>query len=202
MKNDYFRTIALATHNPGKLSEFRSLLEPRGWRVLGLKDLGINKDHEETGNSFQENARLKALAYSAETHLPVLADDSGLEVFALNGKPGIYSARYGGIGITDADRNRILLRELQDAGGSRECRYVCALALALGGSVLVEVVGECRGEIAQQPKGENGFGYDPIFLLPEEGLTYAELGATVKNQTSHRARAIDLLLIELESRQD
>jgi XTP/dITP diphosphohydrolase len=190
--------LVLATHNQGKLREFRTLLEPKGWVLLGLKDLEIHKDHEETGDTFAENARLKALAYSGETDLPVLADDSGLEVFALDGRPGVLSARYGGPGTTDEERNRKLLQELRESGGNRECRFVCALALTLRGSVLIEVEGESRGEIAQEPRGESGFGYDPIFLLPGEGRTYAELGPAIKNQTSHRARAIDLLLSALD----
>jgi len=194
--------IVLATHNRGKLREFRTLLEAQGWRILGLDDLNIHKEHEETGSSFSENARLKALAYSGETDLPVLADDSGLEVFALGGRPGVHSARYGGPGTTDEDRSKKLLQELKESGGSRECRFVCALALSLRGSVLIEVEGECRGEIAHEPRGESGFGYDPIFLLPEEGRTFAELGAAAKNRTSHRARAIDLLLKTLDCRKE
>jgi XTP/dITP diphosphohydrolase len=193
-------TIVLATRNQGKLQEFRALLEPAGWKVIGLSDLPITRDVAETGKSFAENARLKALSYSKDTDLPVLADDSGLEVFSLDGKPGIESARYAGPGASDADRIRKLLAVLERAGGSRAARFVCALAMAQWGALVLEAEGECRGEIAQEPRGDNGFGYDPIFLVPELGRTYAELDEEVKNRISHRARAVAALLAKLRQR--
>ncbi len=187
-------TLVIATRNEGKLREFRSLLSRTGWRILGLSDLSLDREHEETGATFAENARLKALAYSADTHLPVLADDSGLEVIALGGRPGIHSARYAGPGATDADRVRKLLAELKAAGGNREARFVCSVAVARAGTLLLEAEGECRGLVAREPRGSNGFGYDPIFLFPELGRTYAELDESEKNLHSHRARAIASLL--------
>jgi XTP/dITP diphosphohydrolase len=123
------------------------------------------------------SARLKALACSHETDLPVLADDSGLEVFALGGRPGIHSARYAGDGASDAERIDRLLTELGKVAGSRDARFVCALALARRGRLVLEVEGDCRGVIADAPRGTQGFGYDPVFLFPELGQTYAELSA-------------------------
>jgi XTP/dITP diphosphohydrolase len=190
-------TIVIATHNGGKLREFRTLLSTTGWQVLGLSDLGIEREHEETGTSFAENARLKALAYSIEASFPILADDSGLEVSGLGGRPGIHSARYGGPGASDLDRIRKLLLELESSQRSRNARFVCALSLALSGRVLLEAEGECRGLIAGEPRGSNGFGYDPVFYFPEMGKTYAELTAAEKNLHSHRARAVQTLLARL-----
>jgi XTP/dITP diphosphohydrolase len=192
--------MVLATRNRGKLQEFRALLEPAGWEVIGLSDLSITRDVAETGKSFAENARLKAISYSNDTDLPVLADDSGLEVFSLDGKPGIESARYAGPGASDSDRVRKLLAMLERAGCSRAARFVCALAMAQWGALVLEAEGECRGEIAREPLGNNGFGYDPIFCVPELGRTFAELDEKVKNRISHRARAVAALLEGLRRR--
>jgi len=183
-------TIVIATRNRGKLREFRSLLSPSGLTLLSLEDAGLDGDFEETGNSFAENARLKALAWSGRSEYPVLADDSGLEVFALERRPGIYSARYAGPGASDADRIAKLLEEIKGIGGDRSARFVCALALAHRGALMIETEGECRGVIAESPRGCNGFGYDPVFLFPELGRTYAELSEQEKNRHSHRANAI------------
>lgn len=191
--------LVIATRNPGKLREFRILLAPAGLEVAGLSDVSLDKDCAETGLSFAENARQKASFYSRESDLPVLADDSGLEVFALGSKPGIYSARYAGPGATDAQRIERLLMELGATGCDRAARFVCALALALRGEVLLESEGECRGVIADRPRGTNGFGYDPIFFFPELARTYAELSEEEKNRYSHRARAVHALLQGLES---
>ncbi|MGD0308255.1 MAG: RdgB/HAM1 family non-canonical purine NTP pyrophosphatase [Acidobacteriota bacterium] len=196
---DTATTMVLATHNRGKMREFRFLLEPHGWQVLGLDDIGIKKDVAETGASFGDNARLKAVAYSLNTDLPVLADDSGLEVLALAGRPGIQSARYAGPHASDSDRMLKLLLELKQSGGARTARFVCALALAQSGAVVLETEGECRGEIACEPKGNNGFGFDPIFFIPELGRTYAQLDEEEKNRCSHRARAVAALLAGLQS---
>jgi XTP/dITP diphosphohydrolase len=189
--------IVIATHNKGKLSEFRALLSSTQWEILGLSDLGIEKEHEETGTTFAENARLKALSYSLDTSLPVLADDSGLEVTALGGRPGIHSARYGGPGASDPDRIQKLLSELESSGGSREALFVCALALAHSGVLLMEAEGECRGVIAGEPRGNNGFGYDPVFFFAEMGKTYAELTQAEKNLCSHRSRAVHSMLAQI-----
>ncbi len=190
-------TIVIASRNRGKLREFGSLLAPAGWTVLGLEEIGLEWEFEETGRSFAENARLKALAYSRHTSHTLVADDSGLEVVALDRRPGIYSARYAGPQATDGQRIQKLLDELDARGGDRSARFVCALALARGGKVLLEVEGECRGTITRSPRGSNGFGYDPVFLFPELGRTYAELGEEEKNRVSHRARAVQALLAEM-----
>jgi XTP/dITP diphosphohydrolase len=192
-------TLVVATHNRGKLQEFRTLLAPANCRILSLDDLLIRNDHAETGASFAENARIKAVKYSSQTEYPMLADDSGLEVAALCGRPGIRSARYGGPGATDRDRIRQLLLELERTPGDRQARFVCALALAQNEALITETEGECRGEIALEPRGAHGFGYDPVFLFPELGRTYAELEPAVKNQVSHRARAVASLLQRLRS---
>ena len=211
-------TMLLATRNRGKLREFQALLAPAGWEVIALQALDSTQDadepnlesrisqsrisrspnhFEETGDSFGENARLKALHYSRMSDLPVLGDDSGLEVFSLGGRPGIQSARYAGPGATDADRIRKLLAELQPDRADRSARFVCSLALAQWGTVLQEAEGECRGEIALEPKGTGGFGYDPIFFLPEFGCSMAELPEEEKNRISHRARAVASLLAKI-----
>jgi XTP/dITP diphosphohydrolase len=189
--------IVLATRNPGKVREFRELLTPFSRSAVGLSDLGIEKEVAETGSCFAENARLKAIGYSEETDFPVLADDSGLEVFSLGGRPGIESARYAGPGASDADRVQKLLAELRRTGSDRCARFVCALALAQHGVIRLEAEGECRGEIAQIPRGTHGFGYDPIFWFPYLGKTFAELNEVEKNRHSHRAHAVRRLLAKL-----
>lgn len=187
-------TILIATGNRGKLREFRSLLSPLNSRILGLKDLSIDAEFEESGTTFAENARLKAIACSSLTEFPVLADDSGLEVSVLGGRPGIHSARYAGASASDSDRVDKLLKELATHGNRREARFVCVLALAQKGKLLLESRGECLGTIAKEPRGANGFGYDPIFFFPQLGKTLAELSAAEKNLHSHRARAVVSLL--------
>jgi non-canonical purine NTP pyrophosphatase (RdgB/HAM1 family) len=193
--------LVIATKNSGKVREFRDLLLPLQCEVLSLADLAIDAEFEETGITFGENARLKALAYSHLTALPIIADDSGLEVDALGGKPGIYSARYAGEGASDADRIRKLLEELGHCSGSRDARFVCALAFARAGQLLLEAEGECRGVIANEPRGNNGFGYDPVFYFPALGKTYAELTEMEKNTHSHRARAVAALVQQIANRQ-
>lgn len=194
MSDPNFDTIVVATRNSGKLEEFRALLRPLRCRLLSLPEAGIDRTVEESGRSFADNARMKAVAYSRLSPFPVLADDSGLEVAALGGRPGVRSARYGASGASDADRNRKLLEELARAGAGREARFVCALAVAHRGAVVLETEGECRGVIAPSMRGASGFGYDPIFLLPELGRTFAELSAEEKNAYSHRSRALGRLL--------
>jgi len=191
------KKILVATRNRGKVREFRYLLGHLGIEVVGLADLSIEKDYEESGTTFAANACMKAKLYSLETAIPVLADDSGLEVEALGGRPGIYSARYAGEGASDSDRIEKLLSELKNHPESREARFVCALALAQNGQLLLEAEGECRGLVSEEPRGSNGFGYDPIFFFPELGKTYAELTEEEKNRYSHRANAIKALLDKL-----
>jgi XTP/dITP diphosphohydrolase len=189
--------IVIATRNSGKLGEFHTLLAPLNSTLLSLHDISLDIEVEETGNSFKENACLKAIEYSRLTQLPVLADDSGLEVEALGGRPGIHSARYAGPGASDSDRIQKLLKELNDVGERRQARFVCVLAMAHSGELLRISEGECRGIIADEPRGSNGFGYDPIFLFPELRKTYAELSESEKNQYSHRAHAVASLLQQL-----
>jgi XTP/dITP diphosphohydrolase len=192
--------LVVATRNVGKWNEFRRLLLPLKADILSLTDLSIDTDFEESGGTFAENARLKALAYSRLTPLPVLADDSGLEVAALGGKPGIYSARYAGPGASDADRIHKLLAELEAVSAERDARFVCALALAQAEKFLLEAEGECRGVIAREPRGTNGFGYDPVFYFPKLGRTYAELSNEEKNLYSHRGRAAASLIAKIADR--
>ncbi len=195
------KDLAIATRNAGKLREFRELLLPLQSEILSLADLGVDAEFEESGNTFAENARLKAVEYSRIVRFPVLADDSGLEVEALGGRPGIHSARYAGPEASDEDRVRKLLTELERAGGERAARFVCSLALAQGGTLLLESEGECRGTIAREPRGTNGFGYDPVFFFPALGRTYAELSQAEKNLYSHRSRAVASLLRQIVNRQ-
>jgi len=188
--------IVVATRNMGKLREFQTLLRPLNCEIRSLADFaGATEgvEIEESGSTFAENARLKAAGYSRLVLFPVLADDSGLEVEALGGRPGIHSARYAGPDASDADRVRKLLGELENCAGDRNARFVCALALARNGEVIAESEGSCSGVIIGESRGSKGFGYDPIFLFPELGKTFAELDEAEKNQYSHRARAVAAL---------
>jgi XTP/dITP diphosphohydrolase len=185
--------LVIATRNAGKLREFRTLLHRLDCDVKSLDDFAAETEHveiEETGSTFAENARLKAIGYSRLIPFPVLADDSGLVVEALGGRPGIHSARYAGPDASDSDRIRKLLGELESCGSARNARFVCALVLALNGEVIAQAEGGCQGVIINEARGENGFGYDPVFLFPDLGKTFAELDEAEKNQYSHRARAI------------
>lgn len=181
--------LLIATHNAGKLAELRSLLGATPYTLLSLADVGIHADVEETGATLEENAALKATAYARLAGLPTLADDSGLEVDALNGAPGVHSARYAGSGATDADRIEKLLANLAAHQPPWTARFRCVIAIALpdGGVELRD--GACEGVITPQPRGDNGFGYDPVFLLPQRGKTMAELSDAAKNRISHRAIA-------------
>jgi XTP/dITP diphosphohydrolase len=199
MRSLDLQTLVLATRNSGKAREFRNLLAPLKSQVLTLTDISLEAEFEESGDSFAENARLKAMGYSRFTPFPVLADDSGLEVEALGGRPGINSARYAGPGASDADRVRKLLEELKRSARARGARFVCALALALEGSLLLESQGTCLGLITLEARGTNGFGYDPVFLFPELDKTFAELSTSEKNLHSHRSRAVSSLLRQLQN---
>ena len=181
--------LIVATKNKGKLAEIKAILS--GVTVLGQDEAGVDAAVEETGTTFAENALLKARAIAALTDGAVLADDSGLEVDALDGAPGIYSARYAGEDATDADRMQKLLRELDGIPDEqRTARFVCVMALVLPDGSAHTFCGTCEGRIAHAPRGENGFGYDPVFALPDGGRTLAEIGETEKNQISHRFRAL------------
>lgn len=179
--------LVVATSNPGKLKELEAHLSTWNWQ-LQLKPAALAV--AETGDSFAANACLKAATVAQATGQWAIADDSGLVVNALNGAPGIYSARYG---ATDAERIERLLRELGDAT-DRSAQFVCAIALARpDGMIAIQTEGVCTGEILRSPRGTGGFGYDPIFYVPEQGLTFAEMPPELKRSLSHRGRALTAL---------
>jgi XTP/dITP diphosphohydrolase len=183
--------LLLATHNPGKVREYEALLADLPLEITYLDREGIDFDVEETGSSFAENALLKARAYAGASGLLTLADDSGLEVDALGGEPGVYSSRYAGPGASDASRYRLLLRKLQDVPWEgRDARFRCVVVVARPDGTARTAEGVCEGVIAFAPRGTHGFGYDPVFYLPQCGCTMAELSAEVKNRISHRGRAV------------
>jgi XTP/dITP diphosphohydrolase len=182
--------LLLATSNPGKIREYRFLLDGLGYKITTLAEEGIAKVVTESGDNYEQNAQLKAITYAKLSQLTALADDSGLEVDALNGEPGVKSARFAGEAATDAERVSILLVKLNGVPWERRTAcFKCVIVIATPEGQSKICYGECRGMIALEAKGENGFGYDPIFFLPEIGKTMAELPAAVKNQISHRARA-------------
>lgn len=192
--------LLIATHNKGKLGEYIDILSERWSNLLTLNEAGIVEDVPETGSTFLENAILKAVAYSRQANLYTLADDSGLEVDALGGRPGVLTARYGGPGLSAADRYRLLLGALTAVPeGQRGARFRCAIVLAgPDGTILGTAEGVCEGVIAPAPSGIGGFGYDPIFYLPDYGLTTAELPAVEKHRISHRGRAVQAIRPLLE----
>jgi XTP/dITP diphosphohydrolase len=182
--------LLLATNNKGKVREYRDLLEGLPFELVTPAQEKINLEVEETGTTFEENAGLKARAFAAASGLFSLADDSGLEVDALNGEPGIRSSRYAGPGARDADRVKFLLKKLTGVPmEKRTAQFRCVIALAEPDGSIQFCRGECRGLISFEPKGSNGFGYDPVFYFPELKKTMAELPDTMKNRISHRARA-------------
>lgn len=194
------RRLLVATGNPGKLRELAAALAPVGIEVVGLDALADRSPVEESGSSFEENARAKAEAYSRRTSLPVLADDSGLEVDALGGEPGVMSARYGGAGLDDAGRCRLVLERLRDVRPeSRGARFRCALAVARAGRTIATFAGVAEGRLLGTPRGENGFGYDPIFYDEEAGRTFAELSTAEKERRSHRGEAVRRLVEAVRS---
>jgi len=183
--------LFVATNNRGKLSEILSLLDGLSLEIITPKKLGITLDVTESGNTYEENASLKALAFAHASGLVALADDSGLEVDALHGLPGIRSARFSPLPkATDADRRTYLLDLLKDYPHPWNAHFHCTVAIATPEEEIYFTQGDCPGEIIPFERGTNGFGYDPIFLLPEVGLTMAELSMGEKNLHSHRARAI------------
>lgn len=182
--------LLIATNNRGKVNEYERLLHGIPFRLVTLADENVTADVEETGNTFKENAGLKAEAYAAESRLLTLADDSGLEVDALGGEPGVLSARYAGENATDADRYTLLLSRLEGVPEEkRTARFRCVIAIAGPDRETVYFPGACEGRITFEPAGENGFGYDPVFFVPEQGATMAELEPDLKNSISHRAKA-------------
>ncbi len=182
--------LLMATRNPGKAREYAVLLADLPLAVTTLDAEGITADVAETGQTFAENARLKATAYAGMTGLWTWADDSGLEVDALDGRPGVWSARYGGPGATDRDRYLKLLDELRrHPDRPRTARFRCAVALALSHGQVLSAEGVLAGVIVDEPRGAHGFGYDPIFYVPDHQGTLAELPPPLKNRISHRALA-------------
>lgn len=192
------RKLLVATHNQGKVREYRELLADLPLEVTYLDAEGITLEVEETGTTFEENAVLKASTYARLSGLWTWADDSGLQVDALGGAPGVYSARYAGEGATDKDRYRKLLDALTGVPWEqRTARFRCTVALATPEGVVRTADGKCEGVIAFGPAGENGFGYDPVFYMPEANATMAQLPPDTKNQISHRARASQEALVLL-----
>lgn len=187
-------TVVLASNNAGKAKELNRLLAPLGFNIVSQKDYSVS-EVAETGLTFVENAIIKARHAAEQTGLPAIADDSGLEVDALNGAPGIYSARFAGEGASDEDNVEKLLADLQGQS-NRGARFQCCLVFMRHGADPVPVIaqGAWEGEITQQTHGENGFGYDPVFFVPAEGCTAAELSPEQKNNQSHRAIASAKLL--------
>ena len=193
------RRLLVATHNKGKVREYADILGDMGVAWLTLDEAGVASDVAETEDTFRGNAVLKATAYAQQTGLLTLADDSGLEVDALDGRPGVLSARYGGPGLSAVDRYQRLLGELRDVPAEkRTARFHCVAALAApDGALLATADGVCEGVIALGPSGDGGFGYDPVFYLPQYGQTMAQLDAIEKNRISHRGRAAAAIAPEL-----
>ena len=183
-------TLLIATNNAGKLREYQLLLRGVPFTLVSPKQARAAPEVEETGKTFEENARLKSYAFARASGLLTLADDSGLEVDALGGEPGVMSRRFAGDSASDADRIRFLLSKLAGVPpDERTARFRCVIAIAWPDGRVETCNGECEGMIALGPRGKNGFGYDPVFFVPELGKTMAELPAEVKNRISHRARA-------------
>jgi XTP/dITP diphosphohydrolase len=198
--------ILFATSNPHKIDEVRAILAPHGIEIVGLESINPQPPEPvEDGDTFEANARIKAIAYAKATNQNCLADDSGLEVDALGGRPGVHSARYAGVGSTrierDAANNAKLLRELAAVPDERRtARFVCAMCLAKAdGTILAETRGQFEGVIAHQPRGSNGFGYDPLLFLPDRRCSSAELSSDEKNARSHRGAAAQALAALLPS---
>ena len=190
--------FVIATNNQKKLREIDAILRQIGASAVTMGEAGINTDPEETGLSFEENAFIKANAACAASGKPAIADDSGLEVDALDKAPGIYSARY--CEGTDSDRVNFLLRNMQGKS-DRTARFVSAVCCVFPSGERITVRGECEGEIIDAPRGENGFGYDPVFYVPEYEQTFDEISPEIKNKISHRAHALEKLAIELKKRE-
>jgi XTP/dITP diphosphohydrolase len=182
--------LLLATTNPGKIQEYLELLADVPFTLTTPNVENIYGDVEETGLTFKENALLKAHYFMEESGLMTISDDSGIEVDYLGGKPGIHSARYGGPGLNDTDRVNLLLSELTGVPWEqRTARFQCVIAIVWQSKTTITMEGSCEGYISYEPKGENGFGYDPIFFYPAMSRTFGELDATTKHHLSHRGEA-------------
>ncbi|MBQ3102681.1 MAG: RdgB/HAM1 family non-canonical purine NTP pyrophosphatase [Oscillospiraceae bacterium] len=188
--------FVLASQNKGKLAEMSRILSALGVEVVLQSDLGLSIDVEETGTTFAENAALKAATVMTASGLPAIADDSGLCVDALNGGPGVYSARYGGCS-SDEERCRLLLNNMRGAT-TRAAHFHSSIVCIFPNGDKVEAEGECHGTIAFAPMGEGGFGYDPLFFVPALGKTFAQIGSEEKNAISHRGKALESFAVKLK----
>ena len=192
--------VVLASKNPHKLVEISKITEKFGFELVLQSQLGVDIDVEETGTTFEENSYLKAEAVMKATGLPALADDSGIAVDALNGEPGVYSARYGfDESLDDWGRLELLLKNTEQVpDDKRQAQFVCVITMVTPDGETIQARGELHGMLARAPKGENGFGYDPIFYYPPMGMTTAQLAPEVKNQISHRANALNIFYDKLK----
>ena len=189
--------LVLASKNPKKLRELNDILSRLGVEVCSEADAGVDIDVEETGTTFEENSLLKARAVMEASGLPAVADDSGLCVDCLNGAPGVYSARYGGEGLDDMGRTRLLLDNMRGQS-PRTAKFVSVITCCFPNGDVISARGECPGTIAFAPMGEGGFGYDPVFFIPQLKKTFAQLTPEEKNAISHRGRALEAFKIKLE----
>ncbi|MGM9628668.1 MAG: RdgB/HAM1 family non-canonical purine NTP pyrophosphatase [Faecousia sp.] len=192
--------VVLASKNKHKLEEISKITEQFDIQLVMESELGVDIDVEETGTTFEENSFLKANAVMQATGLPALADDSGIAVDALNGEPGIYSARYGfDDTLDDWGRLQLLLKNTEDVpDGQRQAQFVCVITMVTPEGKVIQARGEVHGELLREPRGENGFGYDPIFYYPPLGMTTAELPPEEKNRVSHRANALKVFYEKLK----
>ena len=192
--------VVLASKNPHKLVEISKITEKFGFDLVLQSELGVDIDVEETGLSFEENSFLKAEAVMKATGLPALADDSGIAVDALNGEPGIYSARYGfDESLDDWGRLLLLLKNTEHVpDGQRQAQFVCVITMVTPEGQVIQARGEIHGELTREAQGENGFGYDPIFYYPPYGMTTAEMSSEDKNEVSHRGNALKVFYEKLK----
>ena len=192
--------VVLASKNPHKLVEISKITEKFGFDLVLQSELGVDIDVEETGTTFEENSLLKAEAVMKATGLPALADDSGIAVDALNGEPGIYSARYGfDESLDDWGRLELLLKNTEHVpDGQRQAQFVCVISFVTPEGRVIQARGEIHGELTREPRGENGFGYDPIFYYPPYGMTTAEMSSEAKNEVSHRGNALKVFYEKLK----
>ena len=192
--------VVLASKNKHKLVEISKITEKFGFDLVLQSELGVDIDVEETGTTFEENSFLKAEAVMKATGLPALADDSGIAVDALNGEPGIYSARYGfDDTLDDWGRLELLLKNTEQVpDGQRQAQFVCVITMVTPDGKCIQARGEIHGELTREPRGENGFGYDPIFYYPPAGMTTAEMPSEAKNEVSHRGNALKVFYEKLK----
>ncbi len=194
------RKLLLGSNNQHKMEEIRKILAGLDIDIVTPKEVGVQDEPEETGDTFLENATTKALYYAGQSGLLTLADDSGLSVDALDGRPGVRSARYAGTNASDGDNVHKLLCELNDVPDSRRtARFQCVMVVANPDGVLAKASGACSGVIIRESRGTSGFGYDPVFLYPPEGKTFAEIASELKNRVSHRAMALLAIREKIEA---